>query len=169
MKKVLIFASLVFGMIPVAFAQERQGHANHEGHNHGTSPDEKATKAGEAWQKKLGLSDDEKAQFVAAKKTYMAKISELRKTKPVDKAAVATAKTDFDNSVKAAFTPEHYAAWKKTKEEIKKKRADKKGKKDKKGNKGGSNDKPKKVAPKDDKDSGTEDLEDDDDIEGSGN
>ena len=162
MKKVLIFASLVFGMIPVAFAQDHHGHENHEGHNHGGTPDEKATKAGEAWQKKLGLSDDEKAKFVTAKKTYMAKVSELRKTKPVDKTAVAAAKTEFDNSVKAAFTPEHYTAWQKTKEEMKKKHAEKKAQKDKKGAK------PKKVAPKDDKGDGTEGLEDEDDLEETG-
>jgi hypothetical protein len=163
MKKVLIFASLVFGMIPVAFSQDHHGHANHEGHNHG-SPDEKATKLGDAWQKKLGLSDDEKAKFVEAKKAYMAKVSELKKTKPVDKTAVAAAKTEFDSSVKAAFTPEHYTAWQKTKEEMKKKRAEKKAQKGKKGGGKGKS----KVKPKEDKNQGTEDLEDDDDLEETG-
>lgn len=163
MKKVLIFASLVFGMIPVAFSQEHHGHENHEGHNHGT-PDEKATKLGDAWQKKLGLSDDEKAKFVEAKKISSAKIKELRKTKPVDKTAVAAARTDFDNAVKAAFTPEHYAAWKKTKEDMKKKRADKKAQKGKKGGDKGKS----KVKPQEDKSTGTEDLEDEDDLDETG-
>lgn len=144
MKKILILASVVIGMVTGAFAQAP--------HSKGT-PEEKAQRAGNAWQKKLSLSDEEKSKFIEAKKAHIAKIQELRKTKPVDKTAVAAAKTDFDNAVKTAFTPEHYAAWQKTKEELKKKHAERRTKKSKK--KGG----PKgKAKPADD-----EDLDDDDD------
>lgn len=142
MKKLFIFASIVIGTITGAFAQAQ--------HSKGT-PEEKSQRAGTAWQKKLSLSDEEKSKFIEAKRAYIIKIQELRKTKPVDKTAVATAKTDFDNAVKAAFTPEHYAAWQKAKEEQKKKRADRKANKGKK--KGGGKNKP----------AADEDLDDDDD------
>lgn len=144
MKKLFIFASLVIGTVTGALAQSQ--------HSKGT-PEERALRAGTAWQKKLGLSDEEKSKFIEAKKVQIAKFKELRKTKPVDKTAVAAAKTDFDNSVKAAFTPEHYAAWQKTKEELKKKHAERKANKSKK-QKGGNG----KTKTTED-----EDLNDDDD------
>ena len=121
MKKLFVFASIVIGMVTGAFGQSQ----NSKG-----TPEEKAQRAGNVWQKKLGLSEDEKSKFVEAKKTYLIKVQDLRKTKPVDRAAVASAKASLDSSVKVAFTPEHYAAWTKAKEEYKTKRAAKKGGKD---------------------------------------
>jgi periplasmic protein CpxP/Spy len=142
MKKLFVFAGMLLAV--TTFAQSHEGH-DHEGHNHGSkgnkeqkakmTPEEKAQKMADRWQAKLGLSDDEKAKFFEAKKKQMAARQELRKTKPVDKTKIQAINADFDASVKAAFTPEHYTAWKAAKEEAKKKHDEKKAAKGKgKGN-----------------------------------
>jgi hypothetical protein len=82
MNKLFVFATLLFGMIASVFAQAPSSKG---------TPEERAKKLGEVWQKKLGLSEEEKAKFVVAKKGQIEKIKALRTAKPVDKAAIETA------------------------------------------------------------------------------
>lgn len=142
MKKLFVFAGML--LAATTFAQSHEGH-DHEGHDHGKkgnkeqkakmTPEEKVQKMADKWQAKLGLNDEEKSKFIEAKKKQIAARQELRKTKPVDKTKIQAINSDFDASIKSAFTPEHYSAWKTAKEEAKKKQLEKKGEKGKgKGN-----------------------------------
>lgn len=117
----LIIVLIVLGVASIhTFAQSI--HAN------GT-PAEIAKKQGEDWQRKLGLTDDEKTKFVEAKTIQLTKLQGIERNKE-NKAARRAYAVDFEKSVQAAFTAEHFVAWKNTREEMRKKRLDKKGQKD---------------------------------------
>jgi len=91
------------------------------------TPVERAKKQGDEWQKRLGLTDDEKAKFVEAKTTQLTKLQALERNKE-NREIMKSSAADFENSIKTAFSTEHYDAWKKAKEEIRKNRQDKRGK-----------------------------------------
>lgn len=101
------------------------------------TPAEMAKKQGDEWQKRLGLSDDEKAKFVEAKMAQLTKIQGMERSKE-NRAAVQASAADFEAAVKQAFTPEHFDAWQKTREELKKNRQERRGGKGGQGGQGGS-------------------------------
>jgi hypothetical protein len=91
-------------------------------------PAEMAKKQGDEWQKKLSLTDNEKAKFVEAKTAQLTKLQGLERNKG-NREVMQSSAIDFENSLKAAFSPEHFDAWKKAREDMKKNRQDKKGRK----------------------------------------
>lgn len=153
MKKLFLIVTIALGAISTLNAQNKEGKSkgNAKGRGKDTeqqknfNPEEKAKKLGEMWQKKLTLSDDEKAKFVAAKTTHLSKIQELRKSKPVNKDQARSIHAEFVTSVQAAFTPEHFETWKKIREEKKKEMKEKRDGKQKEKEK---KDKVKKEEPK---------------------
>lgn len=189
MKKLTVFVTLIFGVLSIANAQSQKGKGQKKGnnqkeyHNHsskdstgkkehdhekneGKSVEQRATGKGEFWKSKLGLSEEEKTKFVEAKKTQLTKIQQLRQTKPVDKVALKATQTEFETSVKSAFTPEHYDAWIKAKAEQKEKHKENKGYKGEKGEREKSEYKGKKKpehSKEKTKESESEDSEENDD------
>ncbi len=94
------------------------------------TPSEAAKKQGDEWQKKLSLTDDEKAKFIEARTAQLTKLQGMDRRNPENRTAARASASDFENSLKAAFTPEHFEAWKKTREDMKKNRQDRKGRRD---------------------------------------
>lgn len=80
------------------------------------SPEVKAQERAALWEKELGLSADEKQKFYDAKVAHITKRREIMTKYGKDKTAAKTelkaSHKAFMDAVKAAFTPEHFEAWK---------------------------------------------------------
>lgn len=112
---------LMFAMVMMSVQVFAQKPARTRG-----TPAEMAQKQGDEWQKRLGLSDEEKAKFVEAKTAQMTKVQGVERSKE-NKGTLQASMADFEAAVKAAFTPEHFDAWQKTRAELKKNRQERRG------------------------------------------